>query len=245
MKLKHDATDYTLRGTSEVLTERYPHLTAAEHADRRQTALHEASHLITAMVLRTGWVGCRAFVRVPRKPSGMDRTRGVSGSVQCGADGWERAIVCFAGIAAAFITNDPHKIVAGRHDAADGMTTVHEFVGTDDEQIIYEVRWELLTMALLVVTAYWPVINLIATAMLLNAQMGGGIVKRRFDALVVLAREAITETDKPPFGHPRNVSYPVPSAVSALIRKRVNLPSRILQLPLPTPGWLDYGYPYE
>ena len=75
----------------------------------RQAVLHEASHLITALVLLTGRVDCRVFVRVSRQPTGMDRTRGVSGSVQSSAYGWENAIVDFAGIAAAFISDAPHK----------------------------------------------------------------------------------------------------------------------------------------
>ena len=89
MKLKYDATDYTLRGTSEVLTQRHPHLTDADHQARQHIALHESAHLITAMVLSTGRVGTDAIVRVPREPAGLRLVGKARGAVHVSADGWE------------------------------------------------------------------------------------------------------------------------------------------------------------
>ncbi len=243
MKLEYDASSCLFRDVGMVLKKRYPWLSEEEHYDRQQAALHEASHLITSMVLSTGWVGWRVFIRVPGVSPGMHALRGVSGSVHCGAEAWENAIVDFAGCVAALVSDDPQKLHVARHDAVCGMETVHELVREAGSQTIYDVRWELLTEALRIVVTYWPVIDLVATSILLNARKGGGMSKKRFQVLQSMARAAITEAVSLPTGHPRKVMFPVPDAFCKLIKRRKKLPSRILQLP--KKWYSDYGYPYE
>ena len=243
MKLKYDPTLITLTDTTEILQERHPDLTPNEHQDRILTALHEATHMVTAMHLPTGRVGFRAIVRVPRKPTKMDGCRGLSGKVQCSADGWEKAIVDFAGIAAAFISDDPHKNKVCGSDAHYGMETVSEFAGTNDKKTIRDVRRELVAKAFEIAVCYWEVIDLAATAMLLDARKDGGIVGKRFEAIKKLAHSALDQSNSPS-GYSREVSFSVPPVVSAYVAAKGILPSRILLLPRIS-NIVDYGYPFQ
>ncbi len=243
MKLKYDPTQIKLSGTTELLQERHPGLSSDEHQDRIFTALHEATHMITAMHLRTGWVGCHAIVRVPRKSTSMYGCRGITGKVQCGADGWESAVVDFAGIAAAFISGDPNINNVCRSDVHYGMETVCKFGDTSDDATLRDIRRELVAKAFQISVRYWEVIDLTATAILLDARKDGGIVGKRFETIKKLARSALDQSSSPS-GHDRDVSFSVPPVVSTYVAAKRTLPSSILQLPR-TPYGVDYGYPFQ
>jgi hypothetical protein len=85
--------------------------------------------------------------------------------------------------------------------------------------------------------AHWPVIDLMATAMLLEARKDGGLEGKRFDRIKALAREVMNTS-----GFQRDVFFPVPSRVTNFLKAKRSCPSRIAQLDRPR-GY--NGYPYH
>lgn len=231
--MKYDAKIIKLTDIPQLLQGRHPDLTSDEHQQRILSAVHEASHTIAAMRLITGFVGSRAYIRVPRQSTPMPGMRGMAGKVECSAENWENVIVDFSGVAGSFISDDPNLKSVCAGDIYYGKEDLRNLSNTNDEKKILDLGHVLFLQALQIVVDNWEIIDLIATAMLIGARKDGGLEGKRFHRVVDLAQKAI---DLP--GFRREVCFPISPHLPGLLKVELYRLRRITQLEFPC-----YRYP--
>ena len=162
-----------------ILFGRHPRLTSAQHEERLSTAAHEASHFLVALLSRTTNFGPYAYVRVPGKSSKYGGKRGVNGSVPIGNLNTHKAdmMVSVAGSIFSGMV-DPNNKIAIINDQKDYYKRLSEYAKEKD--ISFEMAADDFGQLVIDETAvtlvkYWPTIDWLATALLLNCSVNGDV----------------------------------------------------------------------
>jgi hypothetical protein len=162
-----------------IVSGRHPHLSSAQHQERLAAAAHESIHFLIALLFRTTNFGSHAYIRVPGKSSKHGGKHGARGSVPIGNLESHKAdmMVSLAGSIVSGMV-DPDNEIAGRCDQKDYAERLAEYA--NEKGISVEVAEDEFGQMVIDGTAatlvqYWPTIDWLATALLLNCSANGDI----------------------------------------------------------------------
>ena len=162
-----------------ILSGRHPHLSSAQHQERLAIAAHESSHFLIALLSCTTNFGSHAYVRVPGKTSKHGGKRGVNGSVQIGNLNIHEGdmMVSLAGSLFSGMVEPDNKI-ASSCDQKNYEERLSEYA--KEQEISFEIAEDKIgqtvtDMTAAVMVQYWPTIDWLATALLLNCSANGDI----------------------------------------------------------------------
>jgi hypothetical protein len=162
-----------------ILSGRHPHLSSAQHQERLAVAAHEASHFLIALLSCTTNFGSHAYVRVPGKTSKHGGKRGVNGSVQIGNLNSHEGdmMVSLAGSLFSGMVEPDNKIVSScdQKDYANRLAEYANEKGISIEVAEDEFGQMVIDQTAAVIVQYWPTIDWLATALLLNCNANGDI----------------------------------------------------------------------
>ena len=178
----------------DFLAERHPGLSRDQHHGMIITAVHEASHLVAALVLETGTVWPEAYIRVPGRNSVSGGHRGIDGKVLAHGALWEDVIIELASLPAAKISLDPNAKRSCFVDKKSAMQKIRincEYGGV--AHIEKQVFRELTAQSVNLVVKHWPVIELAATEMLRVARKTGDIKNKAMSRVIEKTKNALSE----------------------------------------------------
>lgn len=208
-----NSSNYRLKGLCDIdptvsdnimplLQNKHPQLTAAQHNERILIAMHEAAHLTVALALGTAELGPYGFIRLPGRSSAstLNNHRGIAGRVTCGSyDQADDVIISFAGCAISELITEPNARGVSADDEKQAIEGLDELlrrynvatgvVLTVDERREYEYHFR--DCALRLVVLHLPVIEKVATAMLLSCDQNGDIQGRKWWRMIEYAKNEL------------------------------------------------------
>ena len=162
-----------------ILSGRHPHLLAEQHEERLAAAAHESSHFLIALLSRTTNFGSHAYISLPGKSSTHGGKHGARGCIPIGNLKSHKAdmMVSMAGSIFSGMVEPENEIVS-RCDQNDYEERLSEYArekgisveAADDglgQMVVDETAAQLVE--------YWPTIDWLATALLLNCSANGDI----------------------------------------------------------------------
>ena len=162
-----------------ILSGRHPHLSSAQHQERLAVATHEAGHFLIALLSCTKNFGPNAYIRVPGKSSKHGGKHGVRGSVQIGNLVNHKAdmMVSVAGSITSGMIEPENEVVSDRDhkDYAERLAEYANEKGISIEVAEDEFGQIVIHETAAVIVQYWPTIDWLATALLLNCSANGDI----------------------------------------------------------------------
>ena len=169
----------SLEDIPKVLSGRHPLLSASQHQERLVVAGHEASHFLLALLTNTMNFGSYAYIRVPGESSKHGGMRGAKGSIPIGNLISHKAdmMVSLAGSIFSGMV-EPNNIKESQCDQEDYEKRLSEYA--NERGISVEVAEENFGQMVIDETAatlikYWPTLDWLATALLLNCTANGDI----------------------------------------------------------------------
>lgn len=162
-----------------LMTQRYPHLTPEEHQQRIPVTVHEAAHLLAALLVKDGYIGPYAYIRVPRKPSNHPmRPRGAGGMVSCGGyTNYAEAVIYAAGGVADLIMGSSDFDTAIAHDDIQFELHLKGHIedtcpGANEQQTAIAIMDDCLEL----IASRWDLVEKAAVAILLHADRKGDLM---------------------------------------------------------------------
>ena len=181
-----------LEDLPEAMRHRYPHLTPEQHEWRYSVAIHEAGHLMTALVLsRThGFCfGTHGFVRVPKRNPHTNQA-GTDGEIPSQIGGAHtKTIVTASGIAADALTFGiafaKERRIRGNYD--DDVEQINENVkrlGESTGHAAKTVRLQIVRNALDIIRSSRVPLEKLAIALLLHGDRAGVVRHKQWYGLL-------------------------------------------------------------
>lgn len=159
-----------------------------QHDELIFTAMHEAAHMVMAFAVG-GYVGHRAYIRIPKRRSKYPSSRSVLGSVRCGGyDNATEAMISLAGIIASFQSKDPNALQVTRGDQRD----YRELAGDMDRQKQKALRRKAIELSLM----HWTTIEASAKAMLRYCKKTGDLEGSIWEEIKQYAIDQVSSANK-------------------------------------------------
>jgi len=171
--------EVSLADIPKILSERHPHLSATQHQARMTVSAHEASHFLVALLSRTTNFGSYGYIRVPGKSSKHGGKKGAQGCVPIGnleSHKWDMMVSLAGSLFSGMV--EPDNEIVSRGDQKDYEERLSEYArenGISVEMAEVEFGQMVTDETAATLVKYWPTIDWLATALLLNCSANGDI----------------------------------------------------------------------